>query len=87
MDKMRKSLKEAKEDFKVFRKPNRDPGPTVRELRHIHNEMQEILELSAYGNNKFPKSQGDKADLKLFLTKRKVSKVKEIQIQESCDEW
>ena len=67
---MRRALKEAKKDFKDIRKPDRNPGPTVRELRHIHNEMQEILELSAYGNNMFPKSQGNKADLKAFLIQK-----------------
>ena len=70
MDKMRKALKEAKEDLKEARKPDRNPGPTVRELRHIHYEMQEILELSAYEGHKFPKSQGNKADLKAFLIQK-----------------
>ena len=71
MDRMRKALKEAQKDFKnIGLKPDRNPGPTVRELRHIHNEMQEILEISAYGasrNINFPKTQENKADLKTFL--------------------
>ena len=48
MDRMRKALKEAKEDLKEARKPDRNPGPTVRELRIIYYEMQESLELNAY---------------------------------------
>ena len=51
-------------------KPHRNPGPTVKELRNIHYEMQENLELCAYEWHKFPKSQGNKADLKAFLIQK-----------------
>ena len=64
---MKRALKEVREETKKDLKPDRHPGPTVKELRHIHSEMQEILEKSAYNQVSWPKSQGTKADLKAFL--------------------
>ena len=86
MDRMRKALEEAKEDLRDNFKPHKNPGPTVKELRFIWNEMQNLLEDSAYDGNKIPIYQGNKDDRNAFLLqKKKVSKIKKIQILESCD--
>ena len=80
MDRRRKALEEAKEDLKDNFKPDRNPGPTVKELRFIWDKMQNLLEDSAYVGNKIPKSQGNKADFNAFLLqKRKFQRSKKFR--------
>ena len=57
MDKMRRALYGTKEELRQDFKPHKNLGPTVTELRYIWNNMQDLLEDSAYVGNKIPISQ------------------------------
>ena len=63
---MRRALEETKEELRPVFKPHKNLGPTVTELRYIWNDMQNLLEDSAYDGNKIPTSQGNEDDRNAF---------------------